>query len=226
MSTIAGERLASSRETVPQRNTETLPQTKLSGTCRNLFGPVDHDELKRELTSKLREISRGDQLRWNFNFSEGQPLDGALKWEESPAEDCPEFYREKTVVSKKPFVDERIAHASKCGSRSMKVLKKTAMCNRRKLSRKTVARAQTKRLTDMRITGKQYAPLLLGYYCNINTSHNSHVKLLTVLILWILFSCRFLWKAKENGQRPQGEQKHGVKRILWVRAVLAGKGRK
>ncbi|KAK7117314.1 hypothetical protein R3I94_022770 [Phoxinus phoxinus] len=156
LSSIAGERLASSRETVPQRNTETLPQLKHTGTCRNLFGPVDHDELKRELTSKLREISRRDQLRWNFNFSEGQPLNGGLKWEESPAEDCPEFYREKTAVSKRPCVDfpttERIAHASKCGSRSMKVLKKTAMCNRRKVSRKTVARVQTKRLTDLRIT--------------------------------------------------------------------------
>lgn len=172
LSTIAGERLASSRETNPQRNIETLPQLKLTGTCRNLFGPVDHDELKRELTSKLREISRRDQLRWNFNFSEGRPLNGGLKWEESPAEDCPEFYREKTVVSKKPFVDfpktERIAHASKCGSRSMKVLKKTVMCNRRKLSRKTVARVQTKRLTDMRITGKQYGTVITTILlCNI-----------------------------------------------------------
>ncbi|XP_077066430.1 cyclin-dependent kinase inhibitor 1C [Siphateles boraxobius] len=158
LSTIAGERLASSKETVHQRYTETLPQLKHTGTCRNLFGPVDHDELKRELTYKLSEISRRDQLRWNFNFSEGQPLNGDLKWEESPAEDCPEFYREKKIVSKRPFVDfpttEKIAHASKCGSRSMKVLKKTAMCNvnRRKSSRKTVARVQTKRLTELRIT--------------------------------------------------------------------------
>ncbi|ROL52791.1 Cyclin-dependent kinase inhibitor 1C [Anabarilius grahami] len=137
---------------------EILPLLKLTGTCRNLFGPVDHDELKRELTSKLREISQRDQQRWNFDFREGQPLDGHLKWEESPAEDCPEFYREKTAVSKRPFVDlptTEIIVAPKCGSRSMKDLnhkKKTAKCNRRKLSRKTVARTQTKRLTDMRIT--------------------------------------------------------------------------
>jgi len=159
LSTIAGERLAASRQTAPQRNTETLSQLKHTGTCRNLFGPVDHDELKRELTSKLREISRRDQLRWNFNFSEGHPLNGGLKWEESPAEDCPEFYREKTVLPKRPVdfpTTERIANASKFESRSMKVLKKTVMSNRRKLSRKTVARVQTKRLTNLRITGKQH----------------------------------------------------------------------
>ncbi|XP_067292756.1 cyclin-dependent kinase inhibitor 1B [Pseudorasbora parva] len=154
LSTIAGDRLSSSGKTVPpQRSSETLPLTKRTGTCRNLFGPVDHDELKRELTSKLREISQRDQLRWNFDFGEGQPLNGEVKWEESPAEDCPAFYREQTAVSKRPFADflttETSAQvASKFGSRSIKVLNKTAVYNRRKFPRKTVD--QTKR--DMRIT--------------------------------------------------------------------------
>uniref|UniRef100_A0A672PF38 Cyclin-dependent kinase inhibitor 1Cb n=1 Tax=Sinocyclocheilus grahami TaxID=75366 RepID=A0A672PF38_SINGR len=117
LSTIAGERLAPPK-TVPQRSAEKRP-----GTCRNLFGPVDHDELRQELSSKLREISERDQLRWNFNFSEGQPLDGDLRWEESRAEDCPRFYRQTTAVSKRPFVDlpatERITQvAPKCVGRS------------------------------------------------------------------------------------------------------------
>lgn len=165
-STIAGERLAS-RKAVPfQRSSGILPLLKLTRTSRNLFGPVDHDELKRELTSKLREISQRDQQRWNFDFREGQPLNGDLKWEESPAEDCPEFYREKTAVSKRPVdfpTAERIV-APKCGSRTRKVLNqknKTAMSKRRKLSRKTVARTQ--RLTDMRITGKQYATVTIHF---------------------------------------------------------------
>ncbi|XP_016322258.1 cyclin-dependent kinase inhibitor 1C-like [Sinocyclocheilus anshuiensis] len=159
LSTIARERLAPPK-TVPQRSAEMLPLLKSTGTCRNLFGPVDHDELRQELSSKLREISERDQLRWNFNFSEGQPLDGDLKWEESRAEDCPRFYRETTAVSKRPFVDlpttERIPQvAPKCVGRSMKILNQRNhinKCNRRKLSRKTVARVQTKRLVDMRIT--------------------------------------------------------------------------
>lgn len=159
-STIARERLAPPK-TVPQRSAEILHLLKRTGTCRNLFGPVDHDELRRELSSKLREISERDELRWNFSFSEGQPLDGDLKWEESRAEDCPQFYRETTAVSKRPFVDspttERVTQvAPKYGGRSMKILNQINKCNRRKFSLKTVARVQTKRLTDMRITGKQY----------------------------------------------------------------------
>ncbi len=165
-STIARERLASPK-IVPQRSKERLLLLQRTGTCRNLFGPVDHDELSRELSSKLREISERDQLRWNFNFSKGQPLDGDLKWEESRAEDCPQFYKETTAASKRPFEDlsttERVTQvAPKCGGRSMKISNQnnqiTNKCNRRKPSRKTVARVQTKRLADMRITGnvKQY----------------------------------------------------------------------
>lgn len=222
-SAIAGERLAS-RKAVPfQRSTEILPLLKLTGTCRNLFGPVDHDELRRELTSKLREISQRDQLRWNFDFSEGQPLNGDLKWEESPAEDCPEFYREKTAVSKRPFVDfpttERIVQvAPKCGSRTMKDLNqknKTAMCNRRKLSRKTVARTQTKRLADLRITGKQYATvttmsLIQCQHILKTMSIHFKNKVFTFLIVWICFLVDFY------GKRKKTDSVHKESRnILW-----------
>ncbi|XP_056307722.1 cyclin-dependent kinase inhibitor 1B [Danio aesculapii] len=147
-SSIGGERLAS-RKNVPQ---EIASQLKRTGTCRNLFGPVDHDELRRELASKLREISERDQQRWNFNFSEGQPLDGDLKWEESPAEGCPLFYRETTLIAiKRQIVDfpttERIINVdTKCES-SLKIRK--SQTQRRKFSRK---RVQTKSQTNMRIT--------------------------------------------------------------------------
>ncbi|XP_016331379.1 cyclin-dependent kinase inhibitor 1C-like [Sinocyclocheilus anshuiensis] len=159
MSAAAGERLTR-RKTAPQKSAEILPLLKRTETCRNLFGPVDHDELKRELSSKLREISERDQLRWNFNFGEGQPLDGDLKWEESRAEDCPWFYRESTALSKRPLMDfpttENITQVPpKCGGPSVIVLNQKNQpnkCNRRKLSRKTVARVQTERLADMRIT--------------------------------------------------------------------------
>ncbi|XP_051545800.1 cyclin-dependent kinase inhibitor 1B [Myxocyprinus asiaticus] len=137
-----------SSETRPEP-TDILPLLKRTSTCRNLFGPVDHDELKRELTSKLREMSERDQLRWNFNFSDGQPLDGDFKWEESPSEDCPAFYRE-TAVSKGPLMDlpttETFAQfAPNCGGRSASE-NQADKCN----PRKTVVR--TKRLTNLRIT--------------------------------------------------------------------------
>ncbi|XP_026094109.1 cyclin-dependent kinase inhibitor 1C-like [Carassius auratus] len=158
LSTIAGERLTR-RKTAPQRSSEILPLTllKRTETCRNLFGPVDHDELKRELSSKLREISERDQLRWNFDFGEGQPLEGHLTWEENRAEDCPEFYRESTALSKRNLMDfpttENITQVPpKSGGPSVIVMKQKNQpneCDRGKLSRKT---AQTKRLADMRIT--------------------------------------------------------------------------
>ncbi|XP_043083860.1 cyclin-dependent kinase inhibitor 1C [Puntigrus tetrazona] len=144
------------RETVPERSAE----ARRTGTRRNLFGPVDHDKLRRELSSKLSEISERDQLRWNFSFGEGQPLEGALKWEECRAEDCPQFYRETTAASNKPLValktTERIAQVVlKCGGRPVKVLNQKNpinKCNRRKASRKAAARDRTERLAGTRIT--------------------------------------------------------------------------
>lgn len=147
-SSIGGERLAS-RKSVPQ---EIAPLLKRTGTCRNLFGPVDHDELRRELASKLREISERDQQRWNFNFSEGQPLDGDLKWEESPAEGCPLFYRETAPITMKkrqivdlPTTQRKINVDRKCES-PMKI------CKSQTQRRKSRKRVQTKSQTNMRIT--------------------------------------------------------------------------
>lgn len=76
------------------------PQRIRSRVCRNLFGPVDHDELKQEIESKLREISERDQKRWNFNFLSGTPLDGEFEWEEA-SETSPSFYHESVQVGKK-----------------------------------------------------------------------------------------------------------------------------
>lgn len=135
------------------------PQVKRTGTCRNLFGPVDHDELRRELTSKLKEIGDRDRLRWNFDFGDEQPLDGELEWEASPAGDCPAFYRERTAtdVSKEP---KNEIFALKCEGRSTPVnivtLQKKNKTHKRNVNlRKTVPlrHSRTKRLTDLRITG-------------------------------------------------------------------------
>ncbi|KAI3371104.1 hypothetical protein L3Q82_023736 [Scortum barcoo] len=70
----------------------TFPLHRRTSVCRNLFGPVDHDELSREMKAKLREISERDQQRWNFNFDANTPLDGDYKWEEVPVDKTPAFY--------------------------------------------------------------------------------------------------------------------------------------
>ncbi|KAL4622658.1 cyclin-dependent kinase inhibitor 1C-like [Arapaima gigas] len=54
----------------------TYPLHGHTGACRSLFGPVDHDELAREMKAKLREISEHDRLRWNFDFAADAPLPG------------------------------------------------------------------------------------------------------------------------------------------------------
>ncbi|XP_071756936.1 cyclin-dependent kinase inhibitor 1C-like [Centroberyx gerrardi] len=78
----------------------TFPLHRRTGVCRNLFGPVDHDELNREMKVKLREISERDQQRWNFNFEGNTPLDGDYKWEESPVDTTPVFYQDSVQVGR------------------------------------------------------------------------------------------------------------------------------
>lgn len=85
LSSIALERLVARR---------TFPLHRRTSVCRNLFGPVDHDELSQEMKAKLREISERDQQRWNFNFEANTPLDGDYKWEEVPVDKTPAFYQD------------------------------------------------------------------------------------------------------------------------------------
>ncbi|TNN51318.1 Cyclin-dependent kinase inhibitor 1B [Liparis tanakae] len=53
--------------------------------CRSLFGPVDHEQLRRDLALKLRELEEQDSRRWNFNFHTETPLSGRFQWDEVPA---------------------------------------------------------------------------------------------------------------------------------------------
>ncbi|XP_070620844.1 cyclin-dependent kinase inhibitor 1C [Erythrolamprus reginae] len=95
-SASALERLAARR---------TFPLHARTGVCRNLFGPVDHDELNRELKSKLREICEEGQRRWGYDFQTETPLAGSgrLQWEEVDGEAVPAFYRETLQVGRRRF---------------------------------------------------------------------------------------------------------------------------
>ncbi|KAG7522766.1 hypothetical protein JOB18_030277 [Solea senegalensis] len=72
----------------------TFPLHRRTSVCRNLFGPVDHDELNRDMKARMLEISERDQQRWNFNFEANTPLDGDYEWEEVPVDKTPEFYQD------------------------------------------------------------------------------------------------------------------------------------
>ncbi|XP_071345465.1 cyclin dependent kinase inhibitor 1Ca [Trachinotus anak] len=67
--------------------------------CRSLFGPVDHDQLRRDLQLKLREITEQDSRRWNFNFQTDTPLPGRFDWEEMPADRAAAFYQESAPLA-------------------------------------------------------------------------------------------------------------------------------
>lgn len=65
---------------------------------RSLFGPVDHEQLRRDLKLKLREIAEQDSRRWNFNFQTDMPLPGRFEWEETPADCTAAFYQESALL--------------------------------------------------------------------------------------------------------------------------------
>lgn len=53
--------------------------------CRNLFGPVDHEQLRRDLKLRLGEMMDQDRRCWNFDFQTETPLSGRFQWKEIPA---------------------------------------------------------------------------------------------------------------------------------------------
>lgn len=70
------------------------PVRRRESVCRSLFGPVDHDQLRRELKLKLKEIGEQDSRRWNFNFQTETPLPGRFQWEEIPSDSAAALYQE------------------------------------------------------------------------------------------------------------------------------------
>jgi len=60
--------------------------------CRNLFGPVDHEELKRELKGHFQEMEEDASAKWNFDFANHKPLNGRFKWDLVDCKDLPDFY--------------------------------------------------------------------------------------------------------------------------------------
>ncbi|XP_007515833.1 cyclin-dependent kinase inhibitor 1B [Erinaceus europaeus] len=60
--------------------------------CRNLFGPVNHEELTRDLEKHCRDMEEASQRKWNFDFQNHRPLEGKYEWQEVDKGSLPEFY--------------------------------------------------------------------------------------------------------------------------------------
>ncbi|XP_008049600.1 cyclin-dependent kinase inhibitor 1C, partial [Carlito syrichta] len=80
----------------------THPVLARSSACRSLFGPVDHEELSRELQTRLAELNAEDRNRWDYDFQQDVPLrgPGRLQWTEVDGESVPAFYRETVQVGR------------------------------------------------------------------------------------------------------------------------------
>uniref|UniRef100_A0A8C9B0T8 Cyclin-dependent kinase inhibitor 1C n=1 Tax=Prolemur simus TaxID=1328070 RepID=A0A8C9B0T8_PROSS len=79
----------------------TFPILARTSACRSLFGPVDHEELSRELQTRLAELNAEDQNRWDYDFQQDVPLrgPGRLQWTEVDSDSVPAFYRETVQIS-------------------------------------------------------------------------------------------------------------------------------
>ncbi|XP_067038512.1 cyclin-dependent kinase inhibitor 1-like isoform X1 [Acropora muricata] len=63
--------------------------------CRNLFGPVDHEQLKADFLREKEEIIKEDTRKWNFDFENDIPLLGRYLWEKMYSD----LARERTTSS-------------------------------------------------------------------------------------------------------------------------------
>ncbi len=70
-----------------------LAAVRRSKARRCLFGPVDHDEVRKTLRQEMERIDEQNNARWNFDFSTGTPLKGKLQWQKvDTSEDVPQAY--------------------------------------------------------------------------------------------------------------------------------------
>ncbi|XP_034019661.1 cyclin-dependent kinase inhibitor 1D [Thalassophryne amazonica] len=71
---------------------------KVGPVRRNLFGPVDHEQLQQDFQRLFRMNVEVANKRWNFDFERDRPAQGStVEWEELSCQDVPAFYRSCTV---------------------------------------------------------------------------------------------------------------------------------
>ncbi|XP_068809326.1 cyclin-dependent kinase inhibitor 1 isoform X1 [Struthio camelus] len=70
---------------------------KTTHARRNLFGPVDHEQLQQDFQHMLHSSVEGAQQKWNFDFLRDVPAEGLLQWEELEGHQVPAFYHSCVV---------------------------------------------------------------------------------------------------------------------------------
>ncbi|XP_027899153.1 cyclin-dependent kinase inhibitor 1D [Xiphophorus couchianus] len=92
-SASSGGTMTSESETSTVQGIDAL-KLKVGPVRRNLFGPVDHQQLQRDFQQLLRMSVEVANKRWNFDFQRDVPGEGAdVEWVELGCQDVPAFYR-------------------------------------------------------------------------------------------------------------------------------------
>ncbi|XP_029969639.1 cyclin-dependent kinase inhibitor 1-like [Salarias fasciatus] len=116
-STSAGPDTASGSETSRLGGIEDL-RLKVGPVRRNLFGPVDHQQLRQDFQRLLCMSVEVANKRWNFDFQSDVPGKGsAIEWEELKCQEVPAFYRSCMVrAATRPGAAARRASSSSSSS--------------------------------------------------------------------------------------------------------------
>lgn len=89
---MSNVRLSNGSPTLERMEARVSDQPKPSA-CRNLFGPVDHEELKKDFQRQLKAMEDASTDAWNFDFSSHTPrADGRFQWEAMDIRSVPGFY--------------------------------------------------------------------------------------------------------------------------------------
>lgn len=71
---------------------------KVGPARRNLFGPVDHQQLQQDFERLFCMSVEVANKRWNFDFQTDKPGgESNIEWEELRCQDVPAFYRSCTM---------------------------------------------------------------------------------------------------------------------------------
>lgn len=103
-------RLSNGSPTLERTDSRVSDHPKPSA-CRNLFGSVDHEELKRDLKGHLLGIEAAATEKWGFDFANNIPISNAMiSWELVDSRTVPDFYtrqprREKICSAGNNHVD-------------------------------------------------------------------------------------------------------------------------
>ncbi|MFT7812676.1 hypothetical protein Z043-114585 [Arapaima gigas] len=86
-------RLSTGSPSLERMDVRVAEQPKPSA-CKNLFGTLDHEELKRDFKGRLREMEEEAAAKWSFDFVNHRPIpDGPFEWQAVDGALLPDFYK-------------------------------------------------------------------------------------------------------------------------------------